>query len=56
MFYNVFFLEFIQVKINFNKIKYTANPDRNKIPDILRIFNNIEGWCDLSKYLPVTSL
>ena len=32
-----------QVKINFNRIKYAANPDRNKIPDILKIFKSIEG-------------
>ena len=29
--------------MNFNNMKYTANPDKNKIPDMLRIFNNIEG-------------
>jgi hypothetical protein len=29
--------------MNFNKIKYTANPDKNKIPDMLRTFNHIAG-------------
>ena len=29
--------------MNFNNMKYTAKPDKNKIPDMLRIFNNIEG-------------
>ena len=29
--------------MNFNNMKYTANPDKNKMPDMLRIFNKIEG-------------